>query len=145
LGGPQSSCCYYFRFAADGSCDRNQHPHLNDRRVCRFIIIGAITNISLAALGFAAGMVVDNAIVVIENIFTHMQQGKTRLQAAIDGTQEVAGGILAATWQTLPYSHRLVEGEAQLFAHKPAILAATCRCFHVYLNQLPADLKATLC
>jgi len=62
-----------------------------------FHIIGAITNIiSLAALGFAAGMV-DNAIVVIENIFTHMQQGKTRLQAAIDGTQEVAGGILAAT------------------------------------------------
>jgi len=44
----------------------------------------------LAAL--AAGMVVDNAIVVIENIFTHMQQGKTRLQAAIDGTQEVAVG-----------------------------------------------------
>lgn len=53
--------------------------------------------ISLAALGFAAGMVVDNAIVVIENIFTHMQQGKRRLQAAIDGTQEVGGAILAAT------------------------------------------------
>jgi len=50
-------------------------------------------------------MVVDNAIVVIENIFTHMQQGKTRLQAAIDGTQEVAG-ILALPWQTLPYLHR---------------------------------------
>jgi hydrophobic/amphiphilic exporter-1 (mainly G- bacteria), HAE1 family len=42
-------------------------------------------------------MVVDNAIVVIENIFTHMQQGKSRLQATIDGTQEVSGGILAAT------------------------------------------------
>ncbi len=53
--------------------------------------------ISLAALGFAAGMVVDNAIVVVENIFTHMQQGKSRLQAAIDGTQEVGGAIVAAT------------------------------------------------
>lgn len=53
--------------------------------------------ISLAALGFAAGMVVDNAIVVVENIFTHMQQGKSRLQATIDGTQEVGGAILAAT------------------------------------------------
>jgi hydrophobic/amphiphilic exporter-1 (mainly G- bacteria), HAE1 family len=53
--------------------------------------------ISLAALGFAAGMVVDNAIVVVENIFTHMQQGKSRLRAAIDGTQEVGGAILAAT------------------------------------------------
>ena len=65
-------------------------------------IVGAILGrslniISLAALGFAAGMVVDNAIVVIENIFTHMQQGKTRLQATIDGTQEVGGAILAAT------------------------------------------------
>jgi len=84
-----------FRFAADGSCDRNQHPHLNDRRVCRFIIIGAILNIiSLAALGFAAGMVVDNAIVVIESLpISRVNQ----MQAAIDGTQEVAGGILAAT------------------------------------------------
>lgn len=61
-------------------------------------ILGRSLNIiSLAALGFAAGMVVDNAIVVIENIFTHMQQGKRRLQAAIDGTQEVGGAILAAT------------------------------------------------
>jgi len=40
-----------FRFAADGSCDRNQHPHLNDRRVCRVIIIATINIISLAALG----------------------------------------------------------------------------------------------
>jgi HAE1 family hydrophobic/amphiphilic exporter-1 len=61
-------------------------------------ILGRSLNIiSLAALGFAAGMVVDNAIVVIENIFTHMQQGKDRLQATIDGTQEVSGAILAAT------------------------------------------------
>ncbi|MBI4779811.1 MAG: efflux RND transporter permease subunit [Oscillatoriophycideae cyanobacterium NC_groundwater_1537_Pr4_S-0.65um_50_18] len=61
-------------------------------------ILGRSLNIiSLAALGFAAGMVVDNAIVVVENIFTHMQQGKSRLQATIDGTQEVGGAILAAT------------------------------------------------
>jgi HAE1 family hydrophobic/amphiphilic exporter-1 len=61
-------------------------------------VLGRSLNIiSLAALGFAAGMVVDNAIVVIENIFTHMQHGKTRLRATIDGTQEVGGAILAAT------------------------------------------------
>jgi hydrophobic/amphiphilic exporter-1 (mainly G- bacteria), HAE1 family len=61
-------------------------------------LLGRTLNIiSLAAIGFAAGMVVDNAIVVVENIFTHMQQGKSTLRAAIDGTQEVAGGILAAT------------------------------------------------
>jgi len=61
-------------------------------------VLGRSLNIiSLAALGFAAGMVVDNAIVVIESIFTHMQQGKGRLQATIDGTQEVGGAIVAAT------------------------------------------------
>lgn len=53
--------------------------------------------ISLAGLGFSAGMVVDNAIVVVENTFTHMQQGKTPMQATIDGTKEVTGGILGAT------------------------------------------------
>ncbi|MGL4881157.1 MAG: efflux RND transporter permease subunit, partial [Waterburya sp.] len=55
--------------------------------------------ISLAALGFAAGMVVDNAIVVVENAFTHMQlqQGKRPVRAAIDGTKEVSGGLVAAT------------------------------------------------
>lgn len=53
--------------------------------------------ISLAGLGFSAGMVVDNAIVVVENAFTYMQQGKKPMQAAIEGTKEVAGGILGAT------------------------------------------------
>ncbi|WP_404785213.1 efflux RND transporter permease subunit [Altericista sp. CCNU0014] len=74
--------------------------------------------ISLAALGFASGMVVDNAIVVVENAFTHMQQGKSPMRAAIDGTQEVAGGLLGATLTNvavfLPLA--LVKGEiAQLF------------------------------
>lgn len=61
-------------------------------------LMGRTLNIiSLAALGFAAGMVVDNAIVVVENAFTHMQMGKRPLRASIDGTKEVAGGILGAT------------------------------------------------
>ena len=45
--------------------------------------------INLASLAFAVGMVVDNAIVVLENIFTHLQQGKTSSKAAIAGTTEV--------------------------------------------------------
>jgi hydrophobic/amphiphilic exporter-1 (mainly G- bacteria), HAE1 family len=74
--------------------------------------------ISLAGLGFAAGMVVDNAIVVIENTFTHMQQGKNPIQAAIAGTQEVAGGILGATLTNIAVfvPLALVKGEvAELF------------------------------
>jgi HAE1 family hydrophobic/amphiphilic exporter-1 len=53
--------------------------------------------ISLAGLAFAVGMVVDNAIVVIENVFTHMQLGKSALRAAIEGTQEVWGAMLGST------------------------------------------------
>lgn len=53
--------------------------------------------ISLAGLAFAVGMVVDNAIVVIENVFTHMQKGKSAMRAAIEGTQEVWAAMLGST------------------------------------------------
>jgi HAE1 family hydrophobic/amphiphilic exporter-1 len=66
-----------------------------------FIVMSALGRslniISLAGLAFAVGMVVDNAIVVIENVFTHMQQGKSALRAAIEGTQEVWGAMLGST------------------------------------------------
>lgn len=57
--------------------------------------------ISLAGLAFASGMVVDNAIVVLENIYRHMQRGKSAVQASIDGTSEVWGGVLASTLTTV--------------------------------------------
>ncbi|WP_424094639.1 efflux RND transporter permease subunit [Moorena producens] len=75
--------------------------------------------ISLAGLAFAVGMVVDNAIVVLENIFTHMQQGKNPIRAAIDGTQEVWSAMLASTLTTVAVFAPivLVTGEAgQLFS-----------------------------
>jgi len=50
----------------------------------------SINMISLFAFIMALGIVVDDAIVVGENIFEHRQQGKPYLQAAIDGTREVA-------------------------------------------------------
>jgi HAE1 family hydrophobic/amphiphilic exporter-1 len=57
--------------------------------------------ISLAGLAFAAGMVVDNSIVVLENIYRHRQMGKPRLTAAYDGTMEVWGAVLASTLTTV--------------------------------------------
>lgn len=57
--------------------------------------------ISLAGLAFAVGMVVDNAIVVLENIDRHLEMGKKRFEAAYDGTKEVWGAILASTLTTL--------------------------------------------
>ncbi|MDJ0900124.1 MAG: efflux RND transporter permease subunit [Xenococcus sp. MO_188.B8] len=84
-----------------------------------FYLLGRTLNvISLAGLAFAVGMVVDNAIVVLENVFSHMQQGKTPMKAAIAGTQEVGGAMLASTLTTVAVFAPiiLVTGEAgQLF------------------------------
>ena len=83
-----------------------------------FLLGRTLNVISLAGLAFAVGMVVDNAIVVLENIFTHMQEGKTPMKAAIDGTQEVGGAMLASTLTTVAVFAPivLVTGEAgQLF------------------------------
>jgi HAE1 family hydrophobic/amphiphilic exporter-1 len=57
--------------------------------------------ISLAGLAFASGMVVDNAIVVLENVYRHMQRGKAALEACVDGASEVWGGVLASTLTTV--------------------------------------------
>jgi HAE1 family hydrophobic/amphiphilic exporter-1 len=60
-----------------------------------------INVVSLAGLSFATGMVVDNSIVVFENIFRHREMGKTRAEAAYDGTTEVWGAVLASTLTTV--------------------------------------------
>jgi HAE1 family hydrophobic/amphiphilic exporter-1 len=61
----------------------------------------SINIISLAGMAFAVGMVVDNAIVVIENIFRHLEMGKPAPRASIEGAKEVSGAVLAATMTTL--------------------------------------------
>ena len=57
--------------------------------------------IVLFSLILALGMLVDNGIVMVENIFRHQAMGKDRVQAAIDGAREVAGPIAASTLTTL--------------------------------------------
>ena len=57
--------------------------------------------IMLAGLAFAVGMVVDNAIVVLENIYRHRQLGKGMAEAALEGTREVWGAVLASTLTTM--------------------------------------------
>ncbi len=57
--------------------------------------------ISLAGMTFAAGMLVDNSIVVLENIYRHRETGKSLAQSAYDGTAEVWGAVLASTLTTI--------------------------------------------
>jgi len=57
--------------------------------------------VSLAGISFAVGMLVDNAIVVLENIDRHRKMGKTAFQASYEGAQEVWGAVLASTITTV--------------------------------------------
>ena len=56
---------------------------------------------TLGGLALGAGMLVDNAIVVLENIFRNHEQGKTEQEAAIEGTSQVGGAIVASTLTTI--------------------------------------------
>ena len=55
----------------------------------------------LFSLVLALGMLVDNGIVIVENIYRHMDEGKTSVRAVIDGVGEVAMPIIASTATTL--------------------------------------------
>jgi len=57
--------------------------------------------ISLSAIAIAVGMVVDNAVVVLENVFRHRESGESAKEAAVFGAQEVSQAILASTVTTI--------------------------------------------
>ena len=57
----------------------------------------SLDNLSLMALTLSVGFVVDDAIVMLENIVRHMEMGKPRLQAALEGSREIAFTILSMT------------------------------------------------
>jgi HAE1 family hydrophobic/amphiphilic exporter-1 len=83
--------------------------------------------ISLAGIAFAVGMLIDNAVVVLENIFVHWSAGEEPKEAAVKGTQEVWGAILASTLTNVAVFLPIlfVEGEAgQLFGDIALAIAA---------------------
>lgn len=57
--------------------------------------------ISLSGLALGVGMLVDNSIVVIENIYRMRSEGKSRVQAAVTGASQVTGAIIASTLTTV--------------------------------------------
>ena len=69
--------------------------------IASFIYLYATGNtlniVSLSALSISIGMVVDDAIVVLENITTHIERGAEPKQAAVHGTNEVAISVIAST------------------------------------------------
>jgi multidrug efflux pump len=56
-----------------------------------------LNTFTLLGLSLAVGLVVDDAVMVMENIFRHAEMGKTPVQAASDGTKEITFAALAAT------------------------------------------------
>lgn len=69
--------------------------------IASFIYLYATGNtlniVSLSALSISIGMVVDDAIVVLENVTTHIERGSDPKQAAVHGTNEVAISVVAST------------------------------------------------
>ena len=57
----------------------------------------SLDNLSLMALTLCVGFVVDDAIVMLENITRHMEMGKSRMQATLDGSKEIGFTIVSMT------------------------------------------------
>ena len=63
-----------------------------------FLYLGYTLNLmSLLGLSLVVGILVDDAIVVLENIYRHMEMGKNRVRAAYDGTAEIGGTVTSIT------------------------------------------------
>jgi len=111
-----------------------------------FILLAALGRnlnvISLAGIAFAVGMLVDNAIVVIENIDRHRRMGKTALDAAYEGTREVWGAVFASTLTTVAVFLPVVfiqEEAGQLFRDIAlAVVAAVSLSLLVSITVIPS-------
>ena len=69
--------------------------------VCMYFSGVTLNIISLSGLALGIGMLVDNSIVVIENIYRLRNEGASMKEAAIEGAREVAGAIVASTLTTV--------------------------------------------
>ncbi len=98
--------------------------------------------VSLAGLAFAVGMVVDNAIVVLENIDRRLSLGDGPMQAAYRGAREVWGAVLASTLTTVAVFVPILtirEEAGQLFGDiSLAIVAAVALSLLVSVTVIPA-------
>ncbi|MCE5199141.1 efflux RND transporter permease subunit, partial [bacterium] len=61
-----------------------------------------INTMSLGGLALATGLIVDDAVVVLENIFRHIERDKkSAMEAAVSGTSEIVSAVVASTWTVM--------------------------------------------
>lgn len=91
-----------FLFLASGRSTIITGLALPNSLIGSFILMSAagftINIMTLLALSLSVGLLIDDAIVVRENIFRHIEKGKTPIQAALDGTGEVRLAVIATTF-----------------------------------------------
>jgi HAE1 family hydrophobic/amphiphilic exporter-1 len=105
-------------------------------------VLGRNLNVvSLAGIAFAVGMLIDSAIVVLENIDRHRKMGKPAFKAAHDGASEVWGAILASALTTAAVFLPVVfmqEEAGQLFRDIAiAVTAAVLLSLFVSISVIP--------
>ena len=93
-----------------------------------------LNTVVLFSLILALGMLVDNAIVIVENIYRHMQEGEPRRAAALAGSNEVAWPIITSTLTTLGAFFPMlfwpgIMGEFMGFLPKTLIIALSASLF----------------
>lgn len=94
--------------------------------------------VSLAGISFAVGMLVDSAIVVLENIDRHRKMQKAPVQAVIDGTREVIGGLVASVLTTVAIFIpilKIQEEAGQLF-RDIALAASSAVSFSLFVSLI---------
>ena len=104
-----------------------------------------LSGVALFGLILVVGIVVDDAIVVIENVYRHIQEGKSPKSAAISGAEEVGGPILSASLTTIGVFGPLmfmsgVPGQFMRIVPIVAILVLVASLLEVFLI-LPAHIS----
>ena len=116
--------------------------------VCMYFSGVTLNVISLSGLALGIGMLVDNSIVVIENIYRLRREGYSAKEAAIQGAGEVAGAILASTLTTVCVFAPIVFTEGitrQLFVDMGLTIAySLLASLIVALTVVPAMASKTL-
>ena len=95
---------------------------------CMYFAGYSLNQLSIAGFVIALGLLVDDSIVVVENIERHLRMGKSKLRAAIDGTQQISLAVLGCT-ATLVFAFLplmfLPEGAGKFVRNIPSSVLAT--------------------